>query len=69
MEILLKMPNLETVELKGNDINTSLWKNYKKELKSRINKFEIYSDEEEIDEEEEEAEELAEKIGKININK
>lgn len=65
-ELCLGMNNLETVELKGNDIDPSLWKKFQKELKAKIKNFDPYSDEEEvmIDEEEE----MIEELEKLELN-
>lgn len=63
-DICLGMNSLRVVEIKGNDIDPSLWKKFKKEVKSKIAKFEPYSDEEEalIDEEEDLIEEIEKKL-------
>ncbi len=61
------MDNLEVVEIKGNDIDPSLWKKFKKDLKNKIKKFEPYSDEEEVLADEED--ELAEEIEKLSLDK
>lgn len=63
------MPQLEIVEIKGNEINSTLWKNYKKLLKNKIKKVEVYSDEEDIDDEDDEEDELTKQIESIDINK
>ncbi len=70
---------LKIVELKGNEVNKSLYKKYQKNLKEKngIEKFECYSeDEEEIeeenegkDDEENEVNKIADNIDKINLNK
>ena len=66
-ELCLSMNSLEKVELKGNDIDPSLWKKFQKELKAKIKNFDPYSDEEEvlIDDEEE----LLEELEKLELNK
>ncbi len=66
-ELCLTMPSLELVEIKGNDIDSSLWKNFKKDLKNKIKKFEPYSDEEEIQFEDED--DLAEELEKLELDK
>ena len=66
-ELCLTMDNLEVVEIKGNDIDPSLWKKFKKDLKNKIKKFEPYSDEEEVLADEED--ELAEEIEKLSLDK
>ena len=76
-EYLKNFKNLEIVQLKGNEINKTLMKNYSKDL--TFEKLVCFSDnEEELEEEEEEKEEKNEKekvddltkdIEKININK
>jgi len=38
--------NLEVLEIKGNDINSKLWKEYKTKLASKLKKVNVYSDEE-----------------------
>ena len=64
-EICLNL-NLDVVQIKGNEIETSLWKKYKNDLKNKINKFDPYSDEEEVDLEEDD---LADELEKVDINK
>ena len=70
-EILKKFKNIKIVQLKGNEINKNLVKNYEKDL--TIEKLECFSDnEEELEEEEEEKEKvdkLTKDIEKIDINK
>ena len=78
-EYLKNFKNLEIVQLKGNEINKTLMKNYSKDL--TFEKLVCFSDnEEELEEEEEEKEEkeidekekvddLTKDIEKININK
>jgi Ran GTPase-activating protein (RanGAP) involved in mRNA processing and transport len=66
-ELCLSINSLRTVELKGNDIDPSLWKKFQKELEGKIYKFEAYSDEEEFFAEEEG--ELIEEIEKLNLDK
>ena len=38
--------NLKTFEIKGNDINSKLWKEYKSRVRSKIENVTVYSDEE-----------------------
>ena len=59
------MDYLEIVQLKGNEIEISLWKKFKKDLKNKIKSFEPYSEEEDIVDDEED--ELAEELEKIKI--
>ena len=75
-EYLKNFKNLEIVQLKGNEINKTLMKNYLKDL--TFEKLVCFSDnEEELEEEEEEKEkhekekvdDLTKDIEKININK
>ena len=73
-EYLKKFKNLKIVQLKGNEINKTLMKNYEKDLS--IEKLECFSDnEDELEEEEEEKDEkekvddLTKDIEKIDINK
>lgn len=66
-ELCLSMENLEIVEIKGNDIDPSLWKKFKKDLQNKIKKFEPYSDEEEVMADEED--ELVEEIEKLSLDK
>ena len=70
-EILKKFKNIKIVQLKGNEINKTLVKNYEKDL--TIEKLECFSDnEEELEEEEEEKEKvdkLTKDIANIDINK
>ena len=70
-EILKKFKNIKIIQLKGNEINKNLFKNYEKDL--TIEKLECFSDnEEELEEEEEEKEKvdkLTKDIEKIDINK
>ena len=70
-EILKKCKNIKIVQLKGNEINKTLVKNYEKDL--TIEKLECFSDnEEELEEEEEEKEKvdnLTKDIENIDINK
>ena len=73
-EILKGMKKLKIVQLKGNEINKTLMKNYEKDLS--IEKLECFSDnEDELEEEEEEKDEkekvddLTKDIEKIDINK
>ena len=73
-EYLKKFKNLKIVQLKGNEINKTLMKNYEKNL--TIEKLECFSDnEDELEEEEEEKDEkekvddLTKDIEKIDINK
>ena len=73
-EYLKKFKKLKIVQLKGNEINKTLMKNYEKDL--TIEKLECFSDnEDELEEEEEEKDEkekvddLTKDIEKININK
>ena len=73
-EHLKKFKNLKIVQLKGNEINKTLMKNYEKDLS--IEKLECFSDnEDELEEEEEEKDEkekvddLTKDIEKIDINK
>jgi Ran GTPase-activating protein (RanGAP) involved in mRNA processing and transport len=63
-ELCLAMDNLISVEIKGNDIDPSLWKKFQKQLREKIAKFEPYSDEEEdfLEEEEELIEEINKKL-------
>jgi hypothetical protein len=58
--------NLEVVQIKGNEIDVSLWKKFKKDVQNKIKKFDPYSDEEEVDLEEDE---LADELEKVDINK
>ena len=64
-EICLTLPNLEVVEVKGNDIDPGLWKKFKNDLRNKIKNFEPYSDEEEVLLEEED--ELLEELEKLEI--
>jgi Ran GTPase-activating protein (RanGAP) involved in mRNA processing and transport len=64
-ELCLTMPSLEIVTLKGNDIDPSLWKKFRKDLKNKIKNFEPYSDEEEVQIEEEE--DLIDELDKLEI--
>ena len=70
-EILKKFKNIKIVQLKGNEINKNLVKNFEKDL--TIEQLECFSDnEEELEEEEEEKEKvdkLTKDIEKIDINK
>ena len=79
-EYIEKNKNIKIIELKGNEVNKGLFKEYEKTLKEKNNleKFECYSENEEDFEEEEneekdneekEANKLADNIDKININK
>lgn len=38
--------NLKLFEIKGNEINTKLWKEYRSKVRSKIEKVNVYSDEE-----------------------
>jgi Ran GTPase-activating protein (RanGAP) involved in mRNA processing and transport len=64
-ELCLTIPSLEIVELKGNDIDPSLWKKFRKDLRNKIKNFEPYSDEEEVQIEEEE--DLVDELVKLEI--
>jgi Ran GTPase-activating protein 1 len=73
-ELLKQCKKLKIVQLKGNEINKTLMKNYEKDL--TIEKLECFSDnEDELEEEEEEKDEkekvddLTKDIEKIDINK
>ena len=70
-EILKKCKSIKIVQLKGNEINKTLVKNYEKDL--TLEKLECFSDnEEELEEEEEEKEKvdnLTKDIENIDINK
>ena len=74
-ENLKNFKKMKILQLKGNEINKNLLKEYTKNI--TIDKFECYSENEEELEEEEEAEvkekekidKLTEDIDKININK
>lgn len=75
-EYIQKNKNIKIVELKGNEINKELYKNYEKNLKENLDKFECYSEnEDEFEEEEkeendkEQADKLADDIDKIDLNK
>ena len=64
-EYLLKNKNIKIVELKGNEVNKSLYKKYQKNLKENLSKFECYSENEDEFEEEEKEEEDKEKTDKL----
>lgn len=70
-ELLKQCKKLKIVQLKGNEINKTLAKNYEKDL--HLEKLECFSEnEDELEEEEEEKEkvdELTKDIEKIDINK
>lgn len=69
MNICLQMANIKIVELKGNEINTGIYKKFKKDLSNKLTSFNCYSDEEEVDLEEDEEEEITKKIENIDLNK
>jgi Ran GTPase-activating protein 1 len=66
-EICLGISNLEVLEIKGNDIDPSLWKKYKKDMQKKFKVVEPYSDEEEVIADEEE--ELVDEIENLSLNK
>lgn len=68
METCLNMKSLEIVELKGNEIDPSVWKKFKAELRNNIKSFTAYSEEEEVLTSEEE-DELTKGIEQMKINK
>ena len=76
-EYIDKNKNIKIFEFKGNEVNKALFKQYEKNLKNNLEKFECYSENEEEFEEEEKEEKdkedkvdkLANEIDNINLNK
>jgi Ran GTPase-activating protein (RanGAP) involved in mRNA processing and transport len=61
--------NLKIFEIKGNEINTKLWKEYRSRVRSKIDKVSVYSDEEDSKEKnkidyEDESEEEVDNLGR-----
>ncbi len=61
--------NLKIFEIKGNEINTKLWKEYRSRVRSKIERVSVYSDEEDSNEnnkidDEDESEEEVENLGR-----
>lgn len=69
MEICLNMKSLEVVQIKGNEIDPSVWKKFKRDLRKQVKSFDAYSDEEEVVSEEEEEEEITKGMEKLEIDK
>ena len=61
--------SISIADLKGNEINTGIYKKFKKDLSNKLTSFNCYSDEEEVDLEEDEEEEITKKIENIDLNK
>jgi len=60
---------LKIFEIKGNEINTKLWKEYRSRVRSKIDKVSVYSDEEDSKEKnkidyEDESEEEVDNLGR-----
>lgn len=69
MNLCLQMEKIKVVELKGNEINTEIYKKFKKDLSNKLIAFNCYSDEEDVDLEEDEEEDIVKKVDNINLNK
>ena len=69
MNLCLQMEKIKVVELKGNEINTEIYKKFKKDLSNKLTAFNCYSDEEDVDLEEDEEEDIVKKVDNINLNK
>ena len=76
-ECIEKNKNIKIFEFKGNEVNKTLFKQYEKNLKNNLEKFECYSEnEEEFEEEENEEKDKEDKVDKLandidnmNLNK
>jgi len=70
LEISLDL-KLKVLEVKGNEISSAVWKEMKNKISGKIEKYAIYSDEEDHeDEEEDEDEKLGKEFeSKVNVNK